>query len=188
MARQKTSAELPAPLRAPVTALRRMPGAGMVTKAAGGALDVVGAVSPRGRRVAVYTGAGLLGVAGVVEWPVALTVAGVAWLTQPRPGHEDDGAAAPSDGGGTASATPATAGRTPSSRARTAATAGRTTSGGRRTAAAGRTTSGGAKTAGAGRRTTSTSRRTTATAGKSGAAGGRSATSGGRRKATTGGG
>lgn len=33
----------------------------------------------------MYTGAGLLGVAGVVEWPGALTGAAVAWLTQPKP-------------------------------------------------------------------------------------------------------
>ncbi|WP_435807582.1 hypothetical protein [Streptomyces canus] len=59
---------------------------------AGGALDRVGAVSPRGRRLAVYAGAGVLGVAGVVEWPVAVTGAAVAWLTQPRPGeHEEHG-------------------------------------------------------------------------------------------------
>ncbi|GEC05083.1 hypothetical protein SSP24_27380 [Streptomyces spinoverrucosus] len=161
MARQKTSPELPAPLRAPVTALRRMPGAGMVTKAAGGALDAVGTVSPRGRRVAVYTGAGILGVAGVVEWPVALTVAGVAWLTQPKPKHEGNGAATTTDGGKTAAAKSSTAGRTTSSRG---------------------------KSATASRRTTSTSRRTTSSAGKSGAAGGRSTTSSSRRKATTSGG
>jgi hypothetical protein len=35
--------------------------------------------------MAVYAGAGLLGVAGVVEWPVVATVAAAAWLTQPRP-------------------------------------------------------------------------------------------------------
>ncbi|MFG2726518.1 hypothetical protein [Streptomyces canus] len=57
---------------------------------AGGALDRVGAVSPRGRRLAVYAGAGVLGVAGVVEWPVAVTGAAVAWLTQPRPGERGE--------------------------------------------------------------------------------------------------
>ncbi|MFI9612722.1 hypothetical protein ACIHCM_13805 [Streptomyces sp. NPDC052023] len=157
MARQKTSPELPAPLRAPVTALRKVPGAEAVTKAAGGALDAVGTVSPRGRRVAVYTGAGLLGVAGLVEWPVALTVAGVAWLTQPKPGHEGNGAAT------TTGATKATA--TKSSTAR-------------------RTTSSGGKTAAAGRRTSSTSKRTTSSRAKSGTSGGRSSSSGGRRKAS----
>ncbi|GGS98993.1 hypothetical protein [Streptomyces chromofuscus] len=162
MERQKTSPELPAPLRAPVTALRKVPGAGMVTKAAGGALDAVGAVSPRGRRVAVYTGAGILGVAGVVEWPVALTMAGVAWLTQPKPRHEGNGAAT------TTTTTPggaeATAVKSPTTR-RTATSSG--------------------KSAPASRRTTSTSRRTTSGAGKSTAAGARSASSSGRRKATT---
>ncbi|MCW8381293.1 hypothetical protein NA749_031105 [Streptomyces justiciae] len=59
-------------------------GVAVVGRAAGEVLDRVGAVSPRGRRIAVYTGAGVLGVAGVVEWPVAITGAAVAWLTQPR--------------------------------------------------------------------------------------------------------
>ncbi|MFD5588661.1 hypothetical protein ACFWII_33260 [Streptomyces sp. NPDC127063] len=96
MATQQSSTPtpLPQPLRAAVSALRRVPGAGLVGRAAGGTLDRIGAMSPRGRRMAVYTGAGVLGVAGVVEWPVALTGAAVAWLTQPRPG-ELAGAAAP---------------------------------------------------------------------------------------------
>ncbi|MFF9624354.1 hypothetical protein [Streptomyces griseosporeus] len=84
MARQEASSGLPRPLRAPVSLLGKVPGAGTVGRAAGGALDAVGRVSPRGRRLAVYTGAGVLGVAGVVEWPVALTGAAVAWLTQAR--------------------------------------------------------------------------------------------------------
>ncbi|MEU2064503.1 hypothetical protein [Streptomyces sp. NPDC013455] len=84
MAEQKSSV-LTAPLRGAASALRRVPGAGTVSRAAEGTLDKVGAVSPRGRRMAVYAGAGLLGAAGVVEWPVAVTGAAVAWLTQPRP-------------------------------------------------------------------------------------------------------
>ncbi|MEV7993323.1 hypothetical protein AB0O67_15790 [Streptomyces sp. NPDC086077] len=163
MAPQKTSSELPAPLRAPVTALRKVPGAGVVTKAAGGALDAVGTVSPRGRRVAVYTGAGLLGVAGVVEWPIALTVAGVAWLTQPKPGHDGNGAATTTGAAKTAASKSSTAKRTTSSR-------------------------GSGKTATAGRRSTSTSKGTTSSRGKAGASGGRSSSTGGRRKATTSGG
>ena len=90
MAEQQSSSALAAPLHGAASVLRRMPGAGMVGKAAQGTLDKVGAVSPRGRRLAVYTGAGVLGVAGVVEWPVALTGAAVAWLTQPRPKHPAD--------------------------------------------------------------------------------------------------
>ncbi|MET8771657.1 hypothetical protein [Streptomyces sp. NPDC004658] len=78
------SPDLPQPLRAVGAGLRRLPGAGQVTRAADSALDRIGAVSPRGRRMAVYAGAGLLGITGVVEWPVALTGAAVAWLTQPR--------------------------------------------------------------------------------------------------------
>ncbi|WP_051835667.1 hypothetical protein [Streptomyces sp. NRRL S-481] len=91
------SPDLPQPLRAVASGLRHVPGAEQVGKVAGGTLDRIGAVSPRGRRMAVYAGAGVLGVAGVVEWPVALTGAAVAWLTRPRPGHGPDGA--PPDGG-----------------------------------------------------------------------------------------
>ncbi|MER7563222.1 hypothetical protein ACGFWE_12440 [Streptomyces sp. NPDC048523] len=82
--------QLPQPLRAAVSVLGRVPGAGTVGRVAEGALDRVGAVSPRGRRLAVYAGAGVLGVAGIVEWPVAVTGAAVAWLTQPRPGEQQE--------------------------------------------------------------------------------------------------
>ncbi|MFJ4691591.1 hypothetical protein [Streptomyces sp. NPDC088766] len=101
MTEQNPTRELPQPLRAAASVLSRVPGAGLVGRAAEGALDKVGAVSPRGRRLAVYTGAGVLGVAGVVEWPVAVTGAAVAWLTQPRPQHRTDGDAAGADAGGT---------------------------------------------------------------------------------------
>ncbi|MET7654976.1 hypothetical protein, partial [Streptomyces sp. NPDC005486] len=84
MVEQKSQPGLPQPLRAAASVLRKVPGAGMVTRAGEDVLDKVGAVSPRGRRIAVYTGAGVLGVAGVVEWPVAVTGAAVAWLTQQR--------------------------------------------------------------------------------------------------------
>ncbi|MFG2132951.1 hypothetical protein ACGFNV_34840 [Streptomyces sp. NPDC048751] len=85
MAEQKSAQErFPQPLRAAASTLQKVPGAGMVSRAAGGTLDRIGTVSPRGRRVAVYTGAGVLGVTGLVEWPVAVTGAAVAWLTQPR--------------------------------------------------------------------------------------------------------
>ncbi|MFF2202631.1 hypothetical protein [Streptomyces sp. NPDC058145] len=86
MAEQRSSSVLTAPVRGAASVLGRLPGAGMVSRVAEGTLNKVGAVSPRSRRLAVYTGAGVLGVAGVVEWPVALTGAAVAWLTQPRPG------------------------------------------------------------------------------------------------------
>lgn len=88
MSQVRTSrSALPRPLRVVASGLRRLPGAEQVGKVADGALDWIGTVSPRGRRMAVYTGAGVLGVTGVVEWPVALTGAAVAWLTQPRPGQ-----------------------------------------------------------------------------------------------------
>ncbi|MFF7973087.1 hypothetical protein [Streptomyces sp. NPDC007905] len=92
MAEQKSSSVLTAPVRGAASALGRLPGAGMVSRAAEGTLNKVGAVSPRGRRMAVYTGAGVLGVAGVVEWPIAITGAAVAWLTQPRPGRTEQAA------------------------------------------------------------------------------------------------
>ncbi|MFF8012777.1 hypothetical protein [Streptomyces sp. NPDC007929] len=87
------SSGLPQPLRAVASGLKHLPGAEQVGKVATDALDRIGAVSPRGRRMAVYAGAGVLGVAGVVEWPVAVTGAAVAWLTRPRPDS------APTDGG-----------------------------------------------------------------------------------------
>jgi hypothetical protein len=81
---ERAEQKIPQPLRAATSVLSKVPGAGLVGRAAEGTLDRIGAVSPRGRRIAVYTGAGVLGVAGVVEWPVAITGAAVAWLTQPR--------------------------------------------------------------------------------------------------------
>ncbi|WP_341873989.1 hypothetical protein [Streptomyces ficellus] len=61
------TSDLPQPLRAVASGLLRIPGAGQVGKAAAGALDRLEAVSPRSRRIAVYAGAGVLGVAGLVE-------------------------------------------------------------------------------------------------------------------------
>lgn len=85
MAEHTSSSVLTAPLRGAASVLSRVPGASMVNRAAQDTLDIVGVISPRGRRLAVYTGAGVLGVAGVVEWPVAIAGAAIAWLTQPRP-------------------------------------------------------------------------------------------------------
>jgi hypothetical protein len=67
------------------TVMEKVPGAERVREIVDGVLDSVGVVSPHARRVAAYTGAGLLGVAGVVEWPVVAAGAAVVWLTQPRP-------------------------------------------------------------------------------------------------------
>ncbi|WP_234307633.1 MULTISPECIES: hypothetical protein [unclassified Streptomyces] len=106
MAEEKSSS-LPFPLRTAASVLGKVPGAGTVTRAAGGALDKVGAVSPRGRRLVVYTGAGVLGLAGVVEWPVAVTGAAVAWLTQPRPQERADEASGDSAGAAPVVTTPA---------------------------------------------------------------------------------
>ncbi|MFD8237139.1 hypothetical protein ACFV20_35335 [Streptomyces sp. NPDC059696] len=97
------SSDLPQPLRAVASGLRHLPGAERVGRVTTDALDRIGAVSPRGRRMAVYAGAGVLGVAGVVEWPVAVTGAAVAWLTRPRPGQQSDGT---SPNGGTRTGTP----------------------------------------------------------------------------------
>ncbi|WP_328441910.1 hypothetical protein OHA71_43990 [Streptomyces sp. NBC_00444] len=158
MTRQKPSLDLPEPLREPLqntaSALRRVPGAGVVTKAADGALDAVGAVSPRGRRMVAYTGAGLLGVAGIVEWPIALTGAAVVWLTQPKPGgSEETGdrkttASSSSRTSAGSSGTSATGRRTTSSRGGKSSTGTRKTSGGTRKASSTRSTSaGGGKSA-----------------------------------------
>lgn len=84
------SSDLPQPLRAVASGVRHLPGAEQVGKMADDALNKIGATSPRSRRMAVYAGAGVLGVAGVVEWPVALTGAAVAWLTQPKPERQPD--------------------------------------------------------------------------------------------------
>ncbi|MEU5095163.1 hypothetical protein [Streptomyces sp. NPDC020996] len=100
MAGEKSTSDLPEPLRTTVSALRRVPGVGLLERAAQGTLDKVEAITPRRRRLAVYTGAGVLGVAGVVEWPVAIAGAAVAWLTQPRPEEEhgpEEGAAQASE-------------------------------------------------------------------------------------------
>jgi hypothetical protein len=88
MARENASTGLPQPLRAGASVLRKVPGAGTVGHAAEGALNMVGAVPPRGRRMAAYTGAGILGATGVVGWPVAVAGAAAVWLTQRRPGDE----------------------------------------------------------------------------------------------------
>ncbi|MFB7504194.1 hypothetical protein [Streptomyces broussonetiae] len=117
MTEQKSSSALTAPLRGAASVLRMVPGGGVVKRAAEETLDRVGAVSPRSRRMAVYAGAGLLGAAGVVEWPVALTGAAVAWLTQPRPTRPADGGqgaqAAASTGGAGLSAADGGAGEPP---------------------------------------------------------------------------
>lgn len=179
---QQASTTLLEPLRTAASALRRVPGAGAVTRATEGALDRIGAVSPQGRRIAVYTGAGVLGLAGVVEWPIALTGAAVAWLTQPKP--EDK----PSTSAGSGSTTSGTRGRTTAAQTKKAtaqtkkatqtvkkatapakkATASARKSAGQSTKSSGPAKSTGRKTASAGRgkstaRTGSTVRRSSAT-------------------------
>ncbi|MEU5179754.1 hypothetical protein AB0G49_06825, partial [Streptomyces longwoodensis] len=88
---QSSTSALPGPVRTAASTLGKVPGAGLVGRVAGGAWHRAGALSPRGRRMAVYAGAGVLGVAGVVEWPVAVTGAAVAWLTRPRPEERQAG-------------------------------------------------------------------------------------------------
>lgn len=95
------------PVGAVTSAVRQLPGASVVKEVFDGVLDTVGVVSPRARRVAAYTGAGLLGVVGVVEWPVAAAGAAVVWLTQPRAKSADGAgahAAAPKPAAGKARA------------------------------------------------------------------------------------
>ncbi|MEU3038305.1 hypothetical protein [Streptomyces griseoaurantiacus] len=133
---EDTSSSLPLPLRTAASVLRKVPGGGTVNRVAGGALDKVGAVSPRGRRLLVYTGAGVLGLAGVVEWPVAATGAAVAWLTRPR---SRDGAGDTSADGRAAAATPSARPR-PAAVATTPAPKGRTAAAGGTAARAARAT------------------------------------------------
>lgn len=155
MTRLKPSSVVTKPVHMTGSALRRVPGAGMVSRAAEGTLDAVGNVSPRGRRMAVYTGAGLLGVAGVVEWPVAVAGAAVAWLTQPKPeqgtahertagaeGHKTrtmTSAASRTGSGGTTTSAATRAGTGASAGGDTAASPGRIASPGRTTASGART-------------------------------------------------
>ncbi len=72
------------PMHAVTETVNHVPGVGMVKGVVGGVLDKVESVSPRTRRVAAYTGAGLLGAAGLIEWPVAAAGAAAVWLTQAR--------------------------------------------------------------------------------------------------------
>lgn len=81
------------PVQTMTEAVNHVPGAPAVKGAVDGVLDTVGAVSPHARRVAAYAGVGLLGVAGLVEWPVAAAGAAVVWLTQSRPQHNGHTAA-----------------------------------------------------------------------------------------------
>ncbi|MEU6019028.1 hypothetical protein ABZ826_34895 [Streptomyces sp. NPDC047515] len=73
------------PMETMTAVVDRVPGAEVVKGVFGGVLDSVGVVSPHARRVTAYAGAGLLGAAGLIEWPVAVAGAAVVWLTQPRP-------------------------------------------------------------------------------------------------------
>ncbi|WP_070010941.1 hypothetical protein [Streptomyces abyssalis] len=86
------------PVRAMRSAAESVPGAERARGVFDDMLNTVGIVSPGARRVAAYTGAGILGVAGVVEWPVAVVGAAAVWLTQPRPA-DMDGAGTADTGG-----------------------------------------------------------------------------------------
>lgn len=77
------------PVDTVTTTVSRLPGATAVKDAFDTVLDTVGVVSPRSRRMAAYAGAGLMGAAGVVEWPLAAAGAAVVWLTQSRPGRAE---------------------------------------------------------------------------------------------------
>jgi hypothetical protein len=113
------------PMQTVTEAVNHVPGATVVKGAVDGVLDTVGVVSPHARRVAAYAGVGLLGVAGLVEWPVAAAGAAVVWLTQPRPEH---------NGGATAKQTGQRTVARPKAKASERATAKRTASKKRTTA------------------------------------------------------
>ncbi|MGW3117735.1 hypothetical protein ACWDBW_11405 [Streptomyces sp. NPDC001107] len=156
---QQASTTLLEPLRTAASALRRVPGAGAVSRATEGALDKIGAVSPQGRRTAVYTGAGVLGVAGVVEWPVALTGAAVAWLTQPKPEGQ------PSTSAGSGRPTSGTRGSTAATQTKKATASAKRSTGrsAKSTGPAGKSTSQKKTASGRGKSTASTARRSSAT-------------------------
>lgn len=73
------------PMETMTAVVDRVPGVDAVKGIADGVLDSVGIVSPHARRITAYAGAGLLGAAGLIEWPVAVAGAAAVWLTQPRP-------------------------------------------------------------------------------------------------------
>ncbi|WP_329134063.1 hypothetical protein [Streptomyces sp. NBC_00670] len=177
---EEKSSSLPFPLRTAASVLGKVPGAGTVTRAAGGALDKVGAVSPRGRRLVVYTGAGVLGLAGVVEWPVAVTGAAVAWLTQPRPRERGDETSGDSGGAAPVVTTPAPPAAVSTARSASPALKGKAVAAGGTAARAARATTK-AATKGAATPTVKKSR----TAG-GGGTGSRSAKSAGRATAARG--
>ncbi|WP_051824381.1 hypothetical protein [Kitasatospora aureofaciens] len=87
------------PVESAASAVRRVPGVGAVGGMVDGVLDTVGLVSPRARRIAAYTGAGLLGAVGAVEWPVAAAGAAAVWLTQARSKSSSGSAATPARDG-----------------------------------------------------------------------------------------
>ena len=118
------------PVQTMTEAVNHVPGAPVVKGVVDGVLDTVGLVSPHARRVAAYAGVGLLGVAGLVEWPVAAAGAAVVWLTQPRPEHNG--------GATTAQRTAERAVARPKAKARAKATPERTPA--KRTASKTRTT------------------------------------------------
>ncbi|MFH9347916.1 hypothetical protein [Kitasatospora sp. NPDC017646] len=93
------------PVESVAFAVRRVPGVGTVSGMVDGVLDTVGLVSPRARRIAAYTGAGLLGALGAVEWPVAAAGAAAVWLTQARPVGAAGAAPSPARAGGPAGKT-----------------------------------------------------------------------------------
>ncbi|MEU9760825.1 hypothetical protein [Streptomyces sp. NPDC047985] len=86
------------PMETMTAVVDRIPGVEEVKGLADGVLDSIGVISPHARRVTAYAGAGLLGAAGLIEWPVAVAGAAVVWLTQPRP--EDVIEEPAGDGGG----------------------------------------------------------------------------------------
>lgn len=108
------------PVEAVASAVRQVPGAHAVKGVFDGMMDTIGAVSPHTRRVAAYAGVGLLGAAGVVEWPVAAAGAAVVWLTQPLRRNPPKPPAAQSAPAAEPSAAPRTRTRTTATKPSTA--------------------------------------------------------------------
>jgi hypothetical protein len=159
------------PVSSVTSVVRMLPGASAVESVFSGVLNAVSMTSPRARRVAAYTGAGLLGVAGLVEWPVAVAGAAAVWLTQARDkdpaktGRTVARSGAGDRSGATAGATPKPSDGAAAKKAPAKKTAGRRTTAA--TSATGRPARKTAAKPPAGAADTSGSRRTTAASARS---------------------
>jgi hypothetical protein len=85
-----------------VNAVESMPGGRMAVDLPRRAFDAVGKMSPSTRRAAMQASAGLKGVVGVLEWPVAAAVAGVTWIARQGQAPRNGSRSAPAGAVGSA--------------------------------------------------------------------------------------